>query len=403
MCYLLFFIRPTFFSSQVMQFTRYVPAINPIGLDLKNTIRTAESWFVAKQNPYIGNTQYAYPPLTSILVIPLLFVNLSLAYKIVTLVNVVCYVMITFVFPLWTGEERHVSPLLILVLITGLFSYGFQFELERGQFNVLAVFMCFLAIWIYHFHNRYRYMAYILFTISVQLKVFPLIFIVMFIGNWEDWRNNIKRLLLLISVNLAIFFVLGPNMFVDFVKAILSQTVDPGIWTGNHSIRSFVTLFSKIAYDHGWVWVTQYSGLAQIVLLAITIIFMSLILCQTYRLKQKGINPFLLLACTIGALLIPSASHDYTLSFLATPVAVLFSNKRFWDRANSPSQHIFIIEMLFIFSAAYSSTLFSYANKPLMVNNNFPALFTMLIVVTLLSLVSKQSLEGAVSEPIEIA
>lgn len=39
--YLLFFIRPIFFSSPEMLFPRYVPAVDPIGVDLNNTLRTA--------------------------------------------------------------------------------------------------------------------------------------------------------------------------------------------------------------------------------------------------------------------------------------------------------------------------------------------------------------------------
>ena len=354
----------------------------------------SRSWFVDKQTPYIGNN--LYPPLASVLFTPLIFMQFSWAYTLVTFVSIICYLLMTFVLPLRIGQEKHVSPLLLLVLVTGLSSYGLQFELERGQFNLIAVFLVFLAIWIYHDHNRYRFVAYGLFTISVQLKVFPLIFIVMFIRDWHDWKNNIKRVLVLIAANLALCFVLGPSVFVDFVKAITAQTVDPAVWTGNHSIRSFVAVLAKIASDQGWGWVNQYSGLIQIVFLALIVFFIFLIMLQTYRQKLKGINPFLLLACTIGALLIPPVSHDYKLSILAAPVALLFSSKGFLEKADTPRKQIFLIEMLFIFSAAYTSTLFSYTNKPLTLNNNFPALLIMLGIVTLLSLVSMPGLEGAV-------
>jgi len=51
----------------------------------------------------------------------------------------------------------------------------------------------FLANWIYHYQNKYRYLAYILFTISVQLKLFPLMFIHRcLLSDWQDWRNNLK-------------------------------------------------------------------------------------------------------------------------------------------------------------------------------------------------------------------
>ena len=168
----------------------------------------SNSWFVARQTPYIGNN--LYPPLASVLFTPFLALDFSWAYKIVTLVSVFSYIMITFIFPLRISKEKRASALLMLVFISGLLSYGFQFELERGQFNVFTVFICFLAIWIYHFHPRYRFLAYILFTLSVQLKIYPFIFIVMFISNWQDWKNNLKRLLILAFSNFALFFMLEP-------------------------------------------------------------------------------------------------------------------------------------------------------------------------------------------------
>lgn len=400
MSYISFFVYPIFFSSQAMQFFKYLPAYDHIGSDLKLAIHFSELWFVFKQSPYEGINLYS--PLSILLFAPLLIVKFSWAYKIVTLFNVFCYVMITFVFPLRISKERRVLPLLMLIFITGLFSYGFQFELERGQSNVIAIFICFLAIWIYHYHNRYRYLAYILFIISVQLKIYPFIFIVMLISNWQDWRNNVKKLLTLATVNFALFFVLGPNVFFDFLKSIIDNSLNASVWAGNHSIHSFVTFFSNILYGNGWVWVKQYSGLIQIVLLAIILGCIFLIMLQAYRQKQKDINPFLLLACTIGACLIPSISHDYKLSILGAPVAILFSNIRIWKKTNSPRLNIIYIVLLLIFSAAYSSTLFSFTNKHVILSNNFPALVMMLLYITFLSLVSvNTNLEGKLSEPSE--
>ena len=388
--YLLFFVYPVFFSAQVMQFFRYVPIIDPIGIDLAQMLSYSESWFVAKQTPYIGYN--LYPPLASALFTPLLIVEYSWAYKIVTVVNVFCYVMMTLVSPLYISKKRRVSALLMLIFITGLFSYGFQFELERGQFNVIAVFICFLSIWIYHYQNRYCYLAYVLFTISVQLKVFPLVFVVMFISDWQDWGNNIKRILALVTGNFALFFVLGLDVFVGFTKAIIAQTVNPYIWVGNHSVRSFVS-------QNGSAWLNEYSGLVQLALLVVIAVCIFLVMLQAYRQKHRDLNPFLLLACTVGALLIPSVSHDYKLSILAAPVAIFFSNNKFWKRYDGSYLLITSIVLSLIFSAAYSSTLFSFTNKPPIVANNFPALFTILLTVTFLSLVYTSNFKERVSNP----
>jgi hypothetical protein len=397
--YILFYVGPIFFSEHVMQFFKYLPAFDPIGVDLKQMLSYSQSWLVAKQTPYIGNN--IYPPLASVLFSPLLMAGFPWVYKMVTIVNIFCFGMITLVLPRWIVKERQISSILMLVFITGLFSYGFQFELERGQFNVIAIFLCYLAIWIYHHHNKYRYIAFILFTISVQLKIYPLIFIVMLINDWQDWRNNLKRLLVLSAVNIALFFVLGLQVFDDFVKALITQTYNPYIWNGNHSIRSFVAFLPKIANDQGWSWINQYLGLVEPTLMAITVGCIFLIIWQTFRQKQKGINPFLLLGCTFGALIIPSVSNDYKLSILAAPIAILFINNKFLYHTENRSLRMTYNLLILFFSAAYASTLLSYTNKPLILKNNFPAIVSMLLVITFLSLVSKPAFTEKGTESIE--
>jgi len=384
--FLLFFMGPIFFSSQVMQFPHYIPALDPIGIDLKQMLSYSDSWFFSKQTPYIGNN--LYPPLASILFTPLLAIKFSFAYKVILLINFLFYIFITLILPLRIRKERQVSSLLIWVFITGLFSYGFQFELERGQFNVIAASFCLLGIWIYHYHNKHRFLAYFLFSISVQLKVFPLIFIIMFINDWQDWKNNLKRLLLIFTVNFALFFVLGPYVFIDFINAIAKQSLNPSIWIGNHSIRAFVTIMSQIASENGRTWLNEYSGLVQLILLAFVVVCIFLIMLQAYRTKQNGINSYLLLACTIGALLIPSVSHDYKLSILAAPFAILFSSdlSNFSERSVQPFRRLITIVLLFILSVTYSLTLFSYTNKPFFLQNNSPPLVVMLLTTTCLSI-----------------
>lgn len=400
--YLFFFVRPIFLTSQFMQFPEYVPAKGFIGEDLLQMLSYSESWLIAKQTPYIDRN--LYPPLASVLFTPLLGMEFSTAYKIVTIVNVFLYIMMTLVLPLQISKARQISPVLILIFITGLFSYGFQFELQRGQFNVMAMAACFTAIWIFHSHKNHRYLAYILFTISIQLKVFPAIFIVMFVSDWHDWKQNIKRFVGLGAVNFALLFILGPSVFVDFLRAIKAQSVNPSIWNGNHSIRSFVTSVSNTASEHGWTWVNDHSGWVQFALLVIIAVCIFLIMIQAHRQKQNGVNSHLLLVCTIGALLIPPVSHDYKLSILAAPVAILFSDmSSFSEGVIRSRRHIIIMILVFTLSAAYSTTLFSYTNKPLMLANNLPALFTMLLATTCLSIMSGPNPLRKVSETKETA
>jgi hypothetical protein len=373
-----------------MQFFMYLPRLNPIGADMKATIHDSEELFIAKQTPYTGIS--TYPPLAYVLLAPLLAVTGPTAHFIVTIINVFCYTFITLLFPLWTSREKPLSPLLMLFFISGLFSYGFQFELERGQFNVIAISLCFFAIWIYHYRHRYRYLAYAMFSISIQLKLYPAIFVVMFIRDWDDWKGNIKRFLGLAAVNFALLFVLGPKIFVDFLKVTKGRTMAPGAWFVNHSIQSFVTLILTKS-----PWAKEYSGycgLIQFLLLVLVAVCIFLIILQAYRQKQTGINPYLLLACTIGAMLIPATSYDYKLSILAAPVATVFHKDCFAKIANYRSRLVISL-LIFAFCAVYSSTLFSYCYKPptLWLLSDSPALMALLLITTVFSLMREPTRE----------
>ncbi len=285
-----------------MQFNEYVPAMKPIGIDLKLTLGSARHLLFSTQTTKTLATPY--PPFANILLMPLLSVKQGFVYRITTIATLVFYLLITYVLPYLTNSKRRLSGLLALVLVSGLFSYGLQFELERGQFNVIAFAFCFLAIWIFHYHYKFRVFAYILFTISVQLKLYPLIFIIMFVKDWRDWKINLMRFLGLISLNIALLFVFGYTIFLDFIHTITNMSSKPYIWIGNHSILAITRLASNYSSEHGWEWISNISGTIQLFLLAVVGACILIILFQGYRNNRIGIDPYLLLACTIGALMI---------------------------------------------------------------------------------------------------
>ncbi len=372
--YLLFFIYPIFFSASTMQFEQYVPAMDPIGVDLRLMLSYSHSWWVEKASPYIGTN--LYPPLASVLFAPLVRLPVALVYRLMTAVTLVCYGFAAFAFPLRVSKGKQGLPVLVLLFITGLFSYGLQFEIERGQFNLIAVACAFAAIWICHYHEKYRYLAYGLFTVAVQLKVYPFVFIVMLIRDWRNWKGNIGMCLVLSAVNVALLFVLGPQVFVDFIKAIHAQMAKPLTGPGNHSIRSALYLIGTYAS----AWVGGHAGLAELALLALCGGCMLVALVRAYRENESGVNSPLLLACTIGALVIPAVSHDYTLPLLVGPVAILLSDVSYAaERAGR--RNLVLIVLLLVLSTAYFSTVFPLVNKPYAIRNNCPALFAILLAV----------------------
>lgn len=388
--YFFFFIYPIFFSQSQMVFPQYIPVGETTGIDLKDRIDFSKEFIINKESTYIAANDY--PPLKNILSIPLNFLSLKLAYKMNVALSILCFVIITFVLPLFSDKNYMITPIFILLFISGLFSYGFQFELERGQFDLITIALCFLGIWLFHKKPELKFFAYILFTLSIQLKVYPAIFIFMFISDWHDWKNNLRRIALLGLSNFALLFVLGLEGFLNFSKS-LSSMINVQIWVGNHSTQSFISYLSNIASHHNLNWINQNSKLIEATFLAMIGFSLVLIIVKSYRENIKGINPTLLLACTISALLIPAISHDYTLSFLPGPVSFfLLDKERSWSNQTSYPR-IYQIVLLFLLSCAYASTLFSYTNKlghiGIIFQNNFPALFGILIIITIFFLFSK--------------
>jgi len=383
--YLMLFVYSAFLSVQVMPFPVYIPFMDPIGEDLRAVINFSYNLFFENQSPY--DKIHPYPPLTNLLAYPLIFIELSTLYKIITLITISCFVINILIFSSKLVDEKT-PAILILVLTTGLLSFGLQFELERGQFNVIAIFLCFMALWLFHYKSKYWLLAYVLLTLSIQLKVWPLIFVVLFVRDWKDWKNNLKRFAVIGAVNFGLLSVLGRDIFADYIGALTRHAAGPYYEAKyNHSIKSFL-LDSQKTQGRIAVFIENNFDFLFWALLGITLLCIFYLIFHAYRHNQRALNPQLLLGCTLGALIITPTSHDYTLSTLAGPIALILLSENFWLGFGSLRLKIPATLMLLIFSSAYASTLFSYSYKPSVfgniLKNNFIPLMVMLIILTIL-------------------
>jgi hypothetical protein len=295
--------------------------------------------------------------------------------------------------------DKKNLPLVLLFFITGLTSYGLQFELERGQYNVFTFLLCLWAIYIFHYHPKYRILAYLLFSLSVQLKIYPAIFIVMLIDNWRDWRSILLRFAGIAIFNILLLFTMGYRTFLDFLQAVSKQLVAPG-WTfnGNHSIKAFVFNLTKDGYrltDSNTLEVLRQNSrfIETSLLLIFGILFIATLLIS-YTRNRTGMDPYLLMNCMIGAMIIP-ISIDYTLSILAAPVALVLCSIP--EPKNIPQRLISILIILGI-SFSYASMLIPFKYKPYYLNNMFPPIFLILIFVTVLNLIRYKNAEAPATE-----
>lgn len=384
--YVMLFIFPVFFNSahRMQYFNRYIPDAAPIGLDLNTIVGSLRAWLTSNQSPY---PTLFYPPLHHILLAPLVLLNYPQSYYLVTALTLVSFFVLSFLIPLLVNANG-VYSIPIFFFVTSLFSYGFQFELERGQFNVITFTLCMMALYLFYFHNSFRHLAYLLFSFSVQLRIYPAIFIIMFINDWTTWKQNIKRLFWIGILNLALLFVLGYAMFLDFIQSVSGKLDASWTWIGNHSITAFVYNLTNsglgLFAPNNLTWLKEHSTFISIALLVYFLICLVAVVIKDYVTKARGLNPDLLLICTIGGLIVPSVSHDYKLALLAGVMAISLSNRVVISSRWKKLLSIFLITSA---SLAYSITLFPFKYKPEYLQNSFPPLLVILTSITLLSFI----------------
>ena len=383
--YLCFFLRSVFFSGPRMDILQMVvPAMTPIGADLRQTLISVRRLFLGEGTPYVGNIPY--PPLVYVLLGPMLLFGSGSGYIVFTLTTLVAFAWQTLILAHRIAGGRQLTTSLLLVFVSGMMSYGLLFELERAQFNVIAALLAYLAIWIFHSDKKRVWLAYALLSISVHLKLYPLVFVLMLIDDWRDWKGNFRRLLLLGAANLALAFVLGPWIFLDFVNALRARTSFPQtIRFDNHSAYSFGRLVTEAVAARGLPGPAQAASVLEYLLPAAVGMCVLLLMLKAYRQRIRGLSASLLLACALAAILIPPVSHDYTLTILAAPVAIFLSKLE--QQHADGWRSMPLTAAILVFAAAYSSTLFPLGYKPgvLVLQSNFPVLFTMLVTTTLIA------------------
>jgi hypothetical protein len=385
--YLLMFISPVFLNAnlQMNYITGYLPNLNPIGNDLIVMVEQIKGWVATGQSPYA--VQF-YPPLTYIIFSPLLLIeDYHALYRFFILFGLVNYCLLSFLLPLKIVEKRNI-PLILLFFITGLLSYGFQFELERGQYNIFAFLLCMSSIHIFHHRRKHRLIAYLLFSLSIHLKLYPAIFIFMFVDDWRDWKNVILRFAGIGAFNFLLLFAMGYQTFTDFIRSVFIQIANPG-WIGitNHSISSFVSMIKRDAFGLvDFITLRELRHNAELIeallLLVFFILFVSAVVIFHLR-RKPGMDVYLLLACTIGAMILP-ISYDYTLTILGTPLALFLCGI---EETRNPRHKFVSILLTLGISASYASLLIPSIYRPYVLSNAFPALFFILILLTILNVI----------------
>jgi hypothetical protein len=220
-----------------------------------------------------------------------------------------------------------------------------------------------------------------LFCVSVQLKVFPAIFVFLFVDDWRDWKANLKRFAALGLVNFLLLFLLGFSYFQLFVTRMLGSMGNLEV-RYNHSITVFV---HNLAGTNEWIGAN--AGLLKSALFVYFLLCFAAALFLAWKRNTRGLNSSLLMVSLIGGLILPTISHDYNLPLLLAPFLLWISDLRLPEK---PWMKSLAILLLLAASFAYALTLSPSNARPAALENSLPALMVILTAVTGLGFMQKE-------------
>ncbi|MCX6068620.1 MAG: glycosyltransferase family 87 protein [Chloroflexi bacterium] len=277
--YWLFFFMPVFLNT-VGTFNQdaYIPAGARIGMDQNEIVNVMVKPFFNGQTDFL--VRGPYPPLLTVLYAPFTLMDPATSYATITIINLGIFLFLTLFLP-WKIQGK-LNPLVFLFIVSGLYSYGFHFEVERGQFNLLTIFFVFSAVWSFHYYPKFRLLSYLLFSIAIQFKVFPILFIICFVDDWRSWNTNIKRFIGLGVFNFALLFVLGYRNFFMFLENISGFAVRKFGGFSGHSVSPFInSLIGQL--PENYTYLTNHSAIIGYSIIFGIIICLGIIIFLTYN------------------------------------------------------------------------------------------------------------------------
>ncbi len=367
-------------------YPRYLPENKFVGNDLFIDLRFATNYFINHQTAYYeitGKSGYipnCYPPLFTFYLYPLVTFGLTqlTSYYIVAGLIIASFILSVVFLPMLWFKKLKIPTVISLVMIASIISYGLQFELERGQFNTISFALCLLSIYIFWFIPKYRWLAYILFFISFQFKVFPIFFLPCFITDIRKLKENIIRIGGILVALFAGMFVMGMEGFLGFIRASTNQ-VKTVPYIRDHGLSYGIDYLLSV------LKLTPPESSIVALKIGLTILGLLAILYVVFRyireLPNGGFYPPLIMACTIGALAVLPISKDYKLAMMPPVfvIYILYINAR--DHLLNGKRRLIHFITLGLFSLGNFVLIFSYAYRPAIIQNSFPILYGMLLLV----------------------
>ncbi len=290
------------------------------GSNIFNPVKLAEAERELRDIGYSETGKIIYSPFSRLIFSVFNGLSNVVGYLLITLISVLLYIYSFKDLFLKKWKERGRFPLIFsLMLAFSFLSYGIFFELQRGQWNLIAISLAIISINL--FRKDRRVLSLFLMSISIHLKIYPIILAV-FVFNWKLTRKEVLYFISFLIFNLFLLCILGFDFLRDYIDLILKFSNNPYVWDGNLSIFNFSKVMGKIELFGYFFSLNNF-------LLIFTIIpFLTLLFFYVFKNKHIVENHLFFISIIL-CLVLPSVSHDYKLSLLMYCIISFYYNGYF--------------------------------------------------------------------------
>jgi hypothetical protein len=205
-------------------------------------------------------------------------------------------------------SSRQVSLIMGFWLLT---SYGFLFEVERGNIDLYALFLSLLFVWTLFRFPKSVWLPSAILAAAINLKLYPATLLLLLL-----WRFRWRALLPVIACGGVLLFLAGPANVWNLFKALPGRHHGDFLGWANHSATSYAHVLSNT-----FRWLPSWF---EYPLLLIPLVLWTAIVVIVIRRGWSEKGAVLVAgACVMLMPIIPPVSNDYSLVVVTFPLAVL--------------------------------------------------------------------------------
>ena len=293
-----------------------LPLAHPTGIDFRDGLYAPARAF--------STARSGWPPLTLFLGRPFTWVSFSTGYAVQVCLLVACAVAAAILsaglavkaaFPHEGSRPGRAVDAPLLAFVMGLWlvtSYGFMYEIERGNIDLYALALSLLSIWLMIRSPRSAWLPALVLALAIGLKLYPAILLVILF-----WRYRRRAVLPAAVTILAALLVAGPAELRHSLVALNAvQANVHAEWWGQDSATAIAhVLRAKTSWAPSWIWYP-------LIVVPLGVWASTMVVLLRRGWSDRG-AVLAAAACVPLMAIVPAVSNDYKLVVCVFPLAVL--------------------------------------------------------------------------------